>query len=190
MPFFRHFWAENGHFQDKKPINQLVLEQFDRISALQITWYFSIMGLHVGIPKQNMFGPKMPFFNQSKKAYFWGFGGLVCGLQRTFWRKTSYLIYSFINKYIGMIRCEKNNIWWFCPCILHFNWHLVIQFLWWYAYCIPDVKYPIDYSQEPCMSSYTPWRRLWRHLGDGVLLRKLENLKLKKSFYFCSPWKK
>ena len=28
----------------------------------------------------------------------------------------------------------------------------------------------------------TPWRTLWRHLGDGVLLRKLETSKLIQSF--------
>ena len=34
-----HSLAKNGHFQDKKLQNQLVLEQFYRISALQITGY-------------------------------------------------------------------------------------------------------------------------------------------------------
>ena len=63
MPFFRPFWVKNGHFQDKKPINQLVLDQFYRISALQITGYSSSMGLHAGIPKQIMFGPKIQFFD-------------------------------------------------------------------------------------------------------------------------------
>ena len=78
---FCHFLAKNGHFQDIKSINQLVLEQFYRISTLQISVY-SCMGLHASIPKQIMLGPKMPFFDhfQSKKAYFRGFWGLVCGL--------------------------------------------------------------------------------------------------------------
>ena len=82
MPFFAIFRALNCHFQDKKPINQLVLEQFHRISALQITGYSSSMGLNVGIPKQIMFGLKIPFFYdfQSKKAIFRGVLGLVCGL--------------------------------------------------------------------------------------------------------------
>jgi len=79
---FSPFWARNGHFRDKKSINQLVLEPFYRISALQITGYSSSMGLYVGIPKQIMFGRKIPFFYhfQSKKAPFWGVLGLVCGL--------------------------------------------------------------------------------------------------------------
>ena len=51
MPLFGYFWTKNGHFQDKKPINQLALEQFYRINALQITGYSSIMGLNVGIQK-------------------------------------------------------------------------------------------------------------------------------------------
>ena len=119
MPFFHHFWARNGHFQarnghfqDEKSINQLVLEQFYRISALQITGYSSSMGLYVGIPKQIMFGLKIPFFYhfQSKKAHFRGVLRLVCGLWCIFCRKNSYFIYSYVNKDIGMIRCEKNNI--------------------------------------------------------------------------------
>ena len=81
MPFFRPFWVKNGHFQDKKPINQLVLDQFYRISALQITGYSSSMGLHASIPKQIMLGPKMPFFDhfQSKRPIFGGFGALYAG---------------------------------------------------------------------------------------------------------------
>ena len=112
MPFFRPFWVKNGHFQDKKPKNPLVIEQFYRISALKITGYFSSMGLHAGIPKQIMLGRKMPFFNhcQSKKAHFQGFWGLVCGLRCIFCIKNQYFIYSHINKDIGMIRCEKNSI--------------------------------------------------------------------------------
>ena len=112
MPFFRRFWAKNGLFQDKKPINQLVLEQFYRISALQIIGYSSSTSLCVGIPKQIMFGLKIPFFYhfQSKKAQFWGVWGLVCGLWCIFCRKNSYFIYSYVNKDIGMFRCEKNNI--------------------------------------------------------------------------------
>ena len=69
-----HFLAKNGYFQDKKPINQLKLGKFYRISALQITGYSSSMALHVGIQKQMIFGPKMPFFShfQSNKPHFWG----------------------------------------------------------------------------------------------------------------------
>ena len=112
MQFFCHFWAKNDHFQDKKPIFQLVLEQFHRISALQITGYSSSMSLYVGIPKQIMFGLKIPFFYhfQSKKAQFRGVLGLVCGLWSIFCRKNPYFIYSYVNKDIGMVRCEKNNI--------------------------------------------------------------------------------
>ena len=51
-----------------------------------------------------------------------------------------------------------------------------------HAYSIPDVKYTIDSSQEPGLSSQTPWRTLWRPLGDGVLLMKLETSKLIQSF--------
>jgi len=96
--FFGHFWAKNGHFQNKKPINPLLIEQFYRISALKITGYFSSMGLHVGIQKQMIFGSKMPFFGhfQSKKAHFGGFWGLVLGLRCQFCRKKSYFIYSYI----------------------------------------------------------------------------------------------
>ena len=75
MQLFRHFWAKNGYFQDKKPIYQLVLEQFHRISALQITGYSSSMSLYVGIPKNyhssNIFSPKRPSFE--------GFGALYAG---------------------------------------------------------------------------------------------------------------
>ena len=53
---FHHFWARNGHFQarnghfqDKKSINQLVLEQFYRISALQITGCSGVLGLLYGL---------------------------------------------------------------------------------------------------------------------------------------------
>ena len=108
MQFFCHFWAK----KPIKPIYQLELEQFHRISALQITGYSLSMSLYVGIPKQIMFGLKIPFFYhfQSKKAQFRGVWGLVCGLWCIFCRKNSYFIYSYVNKDIGMIRCEKNNI--------------------------------------------------------------------------------
>ena len=110
--FFAIFGLKMAIFRIKGPINQLVLEQFYRISALQITGYSSSIGLYVCIPKQIMFGLKIPFFYhfQSKKAHVRGVLGLVCGLWCIFCRKNSYFIYSYVNKDIGMIRCEKNNI--------------------------------------------------------------------------------
>ena len=112
ITFFRHFWTKNGHFHDKKLINQLILKQFYRISALQITGYSWSMDLYVGIPKQIMFGRKMPFFDhfQFKKAHFRGFWGLLCRLLCIICRKNWYFIYSYKNKDIGMIRCVKNGI--------------------------------------------------------------------------------
>ena len=96
--------VKNGHFQDKKPINPLVIEQFYRISALKITGYFSSMGLHVGIQKQMIFGSKMPFFGhfQSKKAHFWGFWGLVLGLRCQFCRKKIiFHLFTYIKRHLN-----------------------------------------------------------------------------------------
>ena len=51
-----------------------------------------------------------------KTRHFPGFWAIVCGLQQKFCRKNLNVIDSYIHKGIGMIRCEKNDIF-----ILHFN---------------------------------------------------------------------
>ena len=53
-----------------------------------------------------------------------------------------------------------------------------------HTYYVSDMKFSIDYSQEPTMSTKTPWRTLWRFLGDGLLLRKLGTSKLIQSFLY------
>ena len=53
---------------------------------------------------------------------------------------------------------------------------------WRYVYYILVMEFTIEYSQESSMSSQTPLRMLWRHLRNGILLRKLETSILIQSF--------
>ena len=116
-----HFWAKNGHFQDKKPLNQLVHEQYYRISASQITGYCKHTKTNNCWPKNAILRPFL--------AIFRAFRALSAGYNANFVEKfqiSSIHIYIKTLEWLDVKKLNFQNCW-FCPSSLYFNWHLVLN---------------------------------------------------------------